>query len=392
MLQQRGDVVYDLSVDDKYSVPPLTFRNSIDNGANGLGFNEVQGSPSRRLSRRLSNQLIRPIGRRSSVTNIASFVTAPIAGAMPFLSRGDGGGMVQETFFCHICFMNNAVHEGLKLRNCNHTFCTDCIKGYWSSRIESGNVYLKCFHPIGENSEHCGKMVDELDILQTVDKSVQEKFHRFKENLENPNARQCPKCQHTQTGDPNHPLMACEQCNTQYCFYHSAAHPIEERCEAYESRMLKEDKLNQEVTKNAKGCPRCKYLIEKSGGCNHMKCIKCSCSFCWLCMQEIEDIPIPNHFKEGNSGCSGKQFEGMEGEFGRPPPRWLVVIVAFFGCIFALPALAIAMPLACVCFPCAWCCETFINSPRQQRECTFVNILGLLFLFISLKKRFMTKL
>ncbi|ETO09251.1 ariadne RING finger [Reticulomyxa filosa] len=107
--------------------------------------------------------------------------------------------------------------------------------------------------------------------MQVVDTDVAEKFRRFKENLENPNARQCPKCQQTQSGDPNQPIMTCAKCEEQYCFYHSKAHPLDERCEAYESRMLKEDKLNQEVTKDAKGCPRCKYLIEKNGGCNHMK-------------------------------------------------------------------------------------------------------------------------
>jgi len=210
--------------------------------------------------------------------------------------------------------------------------------------------------------------VNELDISQVLSPDVMEKFRRFKENLENPNARQCPKCQHTQTGDPNNPIMICEKCETKYCLYHSIAHPLEERCEAYEARMLKEDKLNQEVTKDAKGCPRCKYLIEKSGGCNHMKCIKCSCSFCWLCLQEIDDVAIPSHFRDENSSCSGKQFED-----GRPPPpRWLVVIMVVFGCIFALPALVIAAPLACLCFPCVWWCEFIFRA--QQRSCTFLNI------------------
>ncbi|ETO27190.1 hypothetical protein RFI_09942 [Reticulomyxa filosa] len=169
--------------------------------------------------------------------------------------------------------------------------------------------------------------------------------------------------------------MTCQKCDTKYCLYHSVAHPIDERCEAYESRTLKEDKLNQEVTKDAKSCPRCKYLIEKSGGCNHMKCIKCGCSFCWLCLQEIEDTPIPSHFKEGNSACAGKQFEGMESEMVMPP-RWLLIIIVLFGCIFAIPALCIALPMALICFPCLWCCESLSMTSQDQRQCTFSNILG----------------
>lgn len=31
----------------------------------------------------------------------------------------------------------------------------------------------------------------------------------------------------------------------------------------------------------AKYCPTCKYLIEKNGGCDHMRCTNCSTTFDW---------------------------------------------------------------------------------------------------------------
>jgi hypothetical protein len=37
------------------------------------------------------------------------------------------------------------------------------------------------------------------------------KFQRFRINLSNPNARQCPKCDHTIMGDLAHPAMTCPQ-------------------------------------------------------------------------------------------------------------------------------------------------------------------------------------
>lgn len=38
------------------------------------------------------------------------------------------------------------------------------------------------------------------------------------------------------------------------------------------------------ISANTKPCPECYASIEKSGGCNHMRCFKCKYEFCWMCM------------------------------------------------------------------------------------------------------------
>ncbi|ETO04727.1 hypothetical protein RFI_32671, partial [Reticulomyxa filosa] len=231
-------------------------------------------------------------------------------------------------------------------------------------------------------------------------------YQRFKENLENPNARQCPSCQHTQIGDPHYPSMVCSQCAALYCFYHSTAHGNEETCEAYESRMVKEDKLSQKITKNAKNCPQCRYFIEKIGGCNHMKvscslvflfvlfwffylsfnflirtqhnthkkkkkCAKCNCSFCWLCMEEIEDIPIPSHFRNGM--CAGKQFETHE-----QISMWVLVPLGFLGIIFSIPCLILAIPFAYKIFAFIHAYMYIFLKKKRGREKKRVSIFWLL--------------
>jgi len=49
-------------------------------------------------------------------------------------------------------------------------------------------------------------------------------------------------------------------------------------------------------------CPKCKAIIERTAGCNHMKC-RCRYEFCWLCGGEYTS----NHFSQGL--C--RQFGGV---------------------------------------------------------------------------------
>ena len=73
--------------------------------------------------------------------------------------------------------------------------------------------------------------------------------------------------------------------------------------------------------------------------CINRKCVKCGCSFCWLCMQIIEDEELPQHYKE-DGPCKGQQFTGMEGE---PPPRSIMCILVICMIIFCIPSTILGM-------------------------------------------------
>jgi hypothetical protein len=40
--------------------------------------------------------------------------------------------------------------------------------------------------------------------------------------------------------------------------------------------------LDHEKTKNVKVCPKCSVMVDKTGGCNLIRC-QCGARWCWVC-------------------------------------------------------------------------------------------------------------
>ncbi|KAN0076770.1 hypothetical protein V8E55_010625 [Tylopilus felleus] len=73
-------------------------------------------------------------------------------------------------------------------------------------------------------------------------------------------------------------VMACPGCSTEVCSgCKNCAHP-KESCDDFEGRDVRAlAKKNGWMT-----CPKCKMIVERSGGCNHMRC-RCNKEFCYCC-------------------------------------------------------------------------------------------------------------
>ena len=48
------------------------------------------------------------------------------------------------------------------------------------------------------------------------------------------------------------------------------------------------------IKEKTQKCPKCDIIIEKSGGCDHIKCQVCKFDFCWICHQEY----APGHLRD----------------------------------------------------------------------------------------------
>ncbi|KAI5966980.1 uncharacterized protein KGF55_000389 [Candida pseudojiufengensis] len=74
------------------------------------------------------------------------------------------------------------------------------------------------------------------------------------------------------------------------------------------------DKLFEEMIKQGtelKECPGCGAIIEKSDGCNRMKCCECRTCFCFNCGVQMDNTY--DHFSDPTSPCYKLLFFGMVG-------------------------------------------------------------------------------
>ncbi|KAL0252531.1 hypothetical protein I308_101923 [Cryptococcus tetragattii IND107] len=77
----------------------------------------------------------------------------------------------------------------------------------------------------------------------------------------------------------------------------------------------REDEMNKQwLHSRTKACPSCSVRVEKSVGCNHMQCGRCSAHFCYRCGQSIKPADPYKHFNTPGQPCYAKLFEAMDFE------------------------------------------------------------------------------
>ncbi|CAI5741085.1 unnamed protein product [Peronospora destructor] len=263
---------------------------------------------------------------------------------------------MEETFLCQICYDYTPMNTSYALSACGHTFCVTCLKSYLEFKVKDGQVYPKCFFEQLEDKTTCKADIVVNDIRSLVSEEVWQKYDKFKFNKEHELARQCPYCDHSQLcAGSDYPECTCEACSGDFCFVHSSAHQGH-TCAEYDKKMIAVEKLNNAlISKISKPCPGCQNNVEKTGGCNQMKCVVCSTSFCWICLKIIDDSVFPEHFQWWNvRGCAGNQMVNFERQDAAQKSIGVALRVLFF-VIFGPPAfvLAVVSCVLCCCFyPC----------------------------------------
>lgn len=308
---------------------------------------------------------------------------------------------LHPTYFCHICQeacdASTGAATSFELRNCGHVFCAACLAGYVRNKVREGLAFPYCFHPVSASlgsslasslmprSPHgdartraCKAVIHEADIRAllapeeegAVGSSVASAavlsspaatsssaapasppqqhelrlYNQLLVSVARPHDRECPNagCACIVRGDPASPAMTCGTCGTRFCFYHARAHSASTSCHDYEAAHAPSWAASAAwMAQSCKSCPRCAIAIEKSDGCNSMRCSRCGVGFCWLCLRVLDDATGGDHFAWWNiTGCPQKMLRGTtRGPFS---DSILMNVLYAVACILLLPLVLIA--------------------------------------------------
>ena len=157
----------------------------------------------------------------------------------------------------------------------------------------------------GTSASMEGKMDASSSVVAKSEECKQEEDSSLAHDKANELCVECKESEQSEQpsnlGKSTTPIVTCQKCNTDFCYFHSNAHAGNvSSCIEYHKKSLETNRANIEYATNtlrAKSCPTCGISVSKEGGCNQMKCGSCGTHFCWLCGVIVDDGAFPEHFR-----------------------------------------------------------------------------------------------
>ena len=259
-----------------------------------------------------------------------------------------------------------------RLALCSHVFCVECLQDFYGTCITEGDVSkVRCIAPkCDEVGNEKPRQVVQVNttIRRKQDRTLeanellqiplaQETVQRYvklkrKKRLESDRRTiYCPRqwCQgpsrsqknkfksvdaeDSDTGedepdyyDPNAPeklpppaerLAICEDCGLAFCKVCKASwHGEYYTCfPRSQFEITAEERASEDYLKlHTQACPTCNAPAQKTHGCNHMICSKCSTHFCYLCGAYLSSENPYKHYNDLKEGCYMRLWELEEGD------------------------------------------------------------------------------
>lgn len=204
------------------------------------------------------------------------------------------GQRVQRTpRTCPICC--ETYTTGFQLA-CKHVACINCYETYLREKLSTGDLLsARC---LGQHD--CSLVVKSNDFglvtpeLETgyLDRIAADYLQSHELSLKACPGPGCSRIIELTSSlamlDLDQYMVECS-CGTKFCFSCKNEWHLPVSCDLAKKWL----NINGELTKNnlwldkyTKPCPKCEARIERTEGCNHMKCSTCHFEYCWMCMQD----------------------------------------------------------------------------------------------------------
>ncbi|KAI1803911.1 hypothetical protein F4811DRAFT_571648 [Daldinia bambusicola] len=174
---------------------------------------------------------------------------------------------------CVVCLEGD--HD-LRCFQCGCFWCRDCLVTYVKSELATRITWPpKC----------CKTILTEEDISWIQSSDLFERYREVNREMEGPPPLYCSELRcsailNTENTISGSSVVVCDKCNSKTCQKCKRGHePTESGCV--------EPSIDTALTDIARSerwqtCPRCNRMVDRTSGCNHMKC-HCGHEFCYEC-------------------------------------------------------------------------------------------------------------
>lgn len=212
---------------------------------------------------------------------------------------------------CDICYVVKKISEFLTLE-CDHRFCSECIKSHIQSNLKQGLFGDKNTCP------GCPVAIDHNIIFPLLDENLKTLYEVLSiKNIQLNEAEifiECPAgCKYAEVISNATDFFICRQCNKEFCVGCRDLKHVGKTCQenAMLNTNLTDPLLKQQFDEGLiKFCPWCYNAVEKDPrGCKYMTCRSSECKskkwFCFDCLKKL------NRFHEKHP-CSTPEVETRE--------------------------------------------------------------------------------
>uniref|UniRef100_A0A8C5N1H9 E3 ubiquitin-protein ligase RNF144B n=1 Tax=Leptobrachium leishanense TaxID=445787 RepID=A0A8C5N1H9_9ANUR len=257
---------------------------------------------------------------------------------------------------CKLCLCEHSLDMMTTLQECSCIFCTTCLKQYVQLAVREGfGSPISCPDMVCSNRG----ILQEAEIACLVPIDLLHLYQKLKLEREvhlDPCRTWCPTADcHTvcqvKMDDPALPVpVDCHVCLLQFCSACKSAWQVEHSCQENKPVAVPPEKdvlISKDVDACIKQCPVCQIYIERNEGCAQMMCKNCKHTFCWYCLQNLDNDIFLRHYDKGP--CRNKLGHS------RASVMWNRTQVV--GILVGLGIIAIVTsPLLLLASPCIICC------------------------------------